>query len=46
MSKKYLNIQPNNVPASGKVSFARGNPILTVTTTTLLGRWQGFEALV
>ena len=31
MSKKYLNIQPNNVPASGKVSFARGNPILTVT---------------
>ena len=31
MSKKYLNVQPNNVPASGKVSFARGNPILTFT---------------
>ncbi len=31
MSRKYLNVQPNNVPASGKVSFARGNPILTVT---------------
>ena len=31
MSRKYLNVQPNNVPASGKVSFARGNPIITVT---------------
>ena len=31
VAKKYLSIQPNNVPASGKVSFARGNPILTVT---------------
>jgi len=31
MSRKYLNIQPNNVPASGKVSFAKGNPIITVT---------------
>jgi len=31
MSRKYLNVQPNNVPASGKVSFARGNPILTLT---------------
>jgi hypothetical protein len=31
VSKKYLSIQPNNVPASGKVSFARGNPILTIT---------------
>jgi len=31
VSKKYLSIQPNNVPSSGKVSFARGNPILTVT---------------
>jgi len=31
VSKKYLSIQPNNVPASGKVSFARGNPIITVT---------------
>ena len=31
MTRKYLNIQPNNVPASGKISHARGNPILTVT---------------
>ena len=31
VSKKYLSIQPNNVPSSGKVSFARGNPILTIT---------------
>jgi hypothetical protein len=31
VAKKYLSIQPNNVPASGKVSFARGNPVLTVT---------------
>tara|TARA_R100000657_G_C4682444_1_gene132424 strand:+ start:63 stop:1373 length:1311 start_codon:yes stop_codon:yes gene_type:complete len=31
MTRKYLNVQPNNVPASGKISFARGNPILTVT---------------
>jgi hypothetical protein len=31
MTRKYLNVQPNNVPADGKVSFARGNPILTVT---------------
>lgn len=30
-SKKYLSIQPNNVPASGKVSYARGNPVLTMT---------------
>lgn len=30
-SKKYLSLNANNVPASGKVSFARGNPILTVT---------------
>lgn len=35
--KKYLSILPNNVPASGKVSFARGNPILTIT----LGRQAG-----
>ena len=31
VAKKYLSIQPNNVPASGKVSHARGNPILTIT---------------
>ncbi len=31
MSRKYLNVQPNNVPASSKISHARGNPILTVT---------------
>jgi len=37
VSKKYLSIQPNNVPSSGKVSFARGNPILTIT----LGRQDG-----
>jgi len=29
MSKKYLEIQPNNVPASGKVSYKNGNPVLT-----------------
>ena len=28
---KYLTLNPNNVPASGRVSFARGNPILTFT---------------
>jgi hypothetical protein len=37
VAKKYLSVQPNNVPATGKVSFARGNPILTVT----LGRQDG-----
>ena len=31
MSKKYLEIQPNNVPASGKLSYKNGNPILTFT---------------
>ena len=31
VSKKYLSVLPNNVPASGKVSHARGNPILTIT---------------
>ena len=31
VQKKYLSILPNNVPASGKVSYARGNPVLTVT---------------
>ena len=31
MSKKYLDIQPNNVPASGKVSYKNGNPVLTFT---------------
>jgi hypothetical protein len=31
VAKKYLSIQPNNVPSTGKVSFARGNPILTIT---------------
>ena len=30
-TQKYLSIQPDNVPSSGKVSFARGNPIITVT---------------
>ena len=28
---KYLTLNPNNVPSSGRVSFARGNPILTFT---------------
>tara|TARA_R110000737_G_scaffold34368_1_gene52865 strand:- start:1576 stop:2871 length:1296 start_codon:yes stop_codon:yes gene_type:complete len=28
---KYLTLNANNVPASGRVSFARGNPILTFT---------------
>ncbi len=37
VSKKYLSILPNNVPASGRVSHARGNPILTIT----LGRQDG-----
>lgn len=37
MSSKYLNIQPNNVPASGLVSFKNGQPILTFT----LGRQDG-----
>tara|TARA_R110002072_G_scaffold90981_4_gene203277 strand:+ start:2832 stop:4130 length:1299 start_codon:yes stop_codon:yes gene_type:complete len=37
VDRKYLSIQPNNVPSSGKVSFARGNPILTIT----LGRQNG-----
>ena len=31
VAKKYLSIQPNNVPSSGKVSHARGNPVLTIT---------------
>ena len=31
MSKKYLTVQPSNTPSTGKISFARGNPILTVT---------------
>ena len=31
VSKKYLSIQPSNVPSTGKVSFARGNPILTIS---------------
>ena len=31
VQKKYLSILPNNVPASGKVSYARGNPVLSVT---------------
>ena len=31
MSKKYVDIQPNNVPASGKVSYKNGNPVLTFT---------------
>lgn len=31
VSKKYLSVLPNNVPATGKVSHARGNPILTIT---------------
>ena len=33
-SKKYLTVQPSNTPATGKISFARGNPVLTV----VLGR--------
>lgn len=37
VSKKYLSILPNNIPASGRVSHARGNPILTIT----LGRQDG-----
>ena len=31
MSKKYLTLNANNIPASGRVSFARGNPIITMT---------------
>lgn len=31
MPKKYLTLNANNVPASGKVSHARGNPVLTIT---------------
>ena len=31
VSRKYLSVQPNNVPSTGKVSHARGNPILTIT---------------
>ncbi len=31
MPKKYLTLNANNVPASGKVSHARGNPLLTIT---------------
>ena len=30
-TKSYRSILPNNVPSTGKVSFARGNPIITVT---------------
>ncbi len=37
-SRKYLDIMPNNVPASGKVSFKNGNPVLTFT----VGRQNGF----
>ena len=33
-SNKYLTVQPSNTPASGKISHARGNPVLTV----VLGR--------
>jgi len=28
--KKYLTIQPSNVPASGKISHKGGNPIITI----------------
>ena len=28
---KYLSLNANNIPSTGKVSFARGNPILTLT---------------
>lgn len=38
MSQKYLDIDPNNVPASGKVSFKNGNPVLTFT----VGRQNAF----
>ena len=31
VAKKYLSVQPSNVPSTGNVSFARGNPILTIT---------------
>lgn len=31
VAQKYLSIQPTNVPSSGKVSFARGNPVLNIT---------------
>ena len=34
MSKKFLTVQPSNTPSTGKISFARGNPIITV----VLGR--------
>ncbi len=29
--KKYLTIQPSNVPATGKISHKGGNPIITIT---------------
>ena len=31
VQKKYLSILPNNVPASGRIAPARGNPIIVVT---------------
>ena len=31
MPKKYLTLNANNIPASGKVSHARGNPVVTIT---------------
>ncbi|MGI9555853.1 MAG: hypothetical protein ACR2M9_03250 [Cyanophyceae cyanobacterium] len=31
MPKKYLTLNANNIPASGKISHARGNPVLTIT---------------
>ena len=31
IQKKYLSILPNNVPASGNISYARGNPVITMT---------------
>ena len=30
-TQKYLSIQPDNVPSSGRISFSRGNPIVTMT---------------
>ena len=31
MPYKYLELSPNNVPSSGRVSHARGFPVLTFT---------------
>ena len=30
-TQKYLSIQPDSIPSNGRVSFSRGNPIITIT---------------